>query len=95
MQSFGFLSRISRTARHFLPQHRRALSSLHTMDYDTILQGKYPAKRHAKRVVDYIRDKVPGATGVLYLESRMTKLLEDNDSPEPFRYALSRAFSRR
>jgi Xaa-Pro dipeptidase len=65
------------------------------MDYDTILQGKYPAKRHAKRVVDYIRDKVPGATGVLYLESRMTKLLEDNDSPEPFRYALSRAFSRR
>jgi Xaa-Pro dipeptidase len=65
------------------------------MDYDTILQGKYPAKRHAKRVVDYIRDKVPGATGVLYLESRMTKLLEDNDSPEPFRYALPRAFSRR
>ncbi|KAL2019053.1 hypothetical protein VTK56DRAFT_10157 [Thermocarpiscus australiensis] len=55
------------------------------MDYDTILQGKYPAKRHAKRVVDYIRSKVPNATGVLYLESRMTKLLEDSDAPEPFR----------
>ncbi|KAK4118146.1 hypothetical protein N657DRAFT_651593 [Parathielavia appendiculata] len=55
------------------------------MDYDTILQGKYPAKRHAKRVVDYIRSKIPDATGVLYLESRMTKLLEDNDEPEPFR----------
>ncbi|AEO58636.1 hypothetical protein MYCTH_2306107 [Thermothelomyces thermophilus ATCC 42464] len=55
------------------------------MDYDRILQGKYPAKRHAKRVVDYIRTKVPDATGVIYLESRMTKLLEDNDEPEPFR----------
>jgi len=55
------------------------------MDYDTILQGKYPAKRHAKRVVDYIRSKVPDATGVLYLESRATKLIEDNDEPQPFR----------
>jgi len=58
------------------------------MDYDTILQGKYPAKQHAKRVVDYIRTKVPDATGVLYLESRTTKLIEDNDEPEPFRYAF-------
>ena len=58
------------------------------MDYDTILRGKYPAKRHARRVTDYIRSKVPGATGVLYLESRATKLLEDNDEPEPFRYAV-------
>ena len=56
------------------------------MDYDTILQGKYPAKRHAQRVTEYIRSKVPNASGVLYLESRMTKLLEDNDEPEPFRY---------
>ncbi|KAH8902468.1 hypothetical protein BR93DRAFT_886897 [Coniochaeta sp. PMI_546] len=55
------------------------------MDYNTILKGKYPAKAHARRVVDYIRSKVPGASGVLYLESRMTKLLEDNDEPEPFR----------
>ncbi|KAB5523120.1 peptidase M24, structural domain-containing protein [Coniochaeta sp. 2T2.1] len=55
------------------------------MDYNTILKGKYPAKAHARRVVDYIRSKVPDATGVLYLESRMTKLLEDNDEPEHFR----------
>ncbi|KAK4033592.1 peptidase M24, structural domain-containing protein [Parachaetomium inaequale] len=47
--------------------------------------GKYPAKRHAQRVVDYIRSKMPDATGVLYLEGRATKLLEDNDEPEPFR----------
>ncbi len=57
------------------------------MDFETTLQGKYPAKRHAQRVVEYIRSKVPGASGVLYLESRATKLLEDNDEPEPFRYA--------
>ncbi|GAB1319908.1 Xaa-Pro aminopeptidase [Madurella fahalii] len=55
------------------------------MDYDTILQGKYPAKRHAKRVVEYIRSKVPDASGVLYLEGRATKLIEDNDEAEPFR----------
>ncbi|KAK3369609.1 putative Xaa-Pro aminopeptidase [Lasiosphaeria ovina] len=55
------------------------------MDYETILQGKYPAKQHAKRVADYIRSKVPNASGVLYVESRSTKLLEDNDEPEPFR----------
>jgi hypothetical protein len=67
---------------------RRTLSSLRTMDYDTILQGKYPAKRHAQRVVEYIRSKVPDATGAIYVESRATKLLEDNDEPEPFRYAL-------
>jgi Xaa-Pro dipeptidase len=56
-----------------------------TMDYNTILKGKYPAKAHARRVVDYIRSKVPAPSGVLYLESRMTKLMEDSDEPEPFR----------
>ena len=55
------------------------------MDYNSILKGKYPAKQHVKRVVDYIRSKVPDASGVLYLEGRMTKLLEDNDEPEHFR----------
>ncbi len=55
------------------------------IDYETILKGKYPAKDHARRVVDQIRSKRPDATGVLYLESRKTKLLEDNDEPEPFR----------
>ncbi|KAK4150199.1 peptidase M24, structural domain-containing protein [Chaetomidium leptoderma] len=69
-------------------EDRKSITQNHctrAMDYNTILQGKYPAKRHAKRVADYVRSKVPDATGVLYLESRMTKLLEDNDEPEPFR----------
>ncbi|EFX00436.1 prolidase [Grosmannia clavigera kw1407] len=57
-------------------------------DYDEVLRGKYPAKAHAQRVADYIRAKVPAARakhGVIYLESKATRLLEDNDEPEPFR----------
>ncbi|KAK4079124.1 hypothetical protein Trihar35433_229 [Trichoderma harzianum] len=54
-------------------------------DFEAVLKGKYPGKSHASRVVDQIRKKDPKANGVLYLEGRMTKLLEDNDSPEPFR----------
>lgn len=54
-------------------------------DYEAVLKGKYPAKSHAKRVVELIREKKPDATGVLYLEGRMTKLLEDNDGEEHFR----------
>jgi len=54
-------------------------------DFEAVLKGKYPAKAHAKRITEYILSKVPNATGVLYLEGRMTKLIEDNDEPEPFR----------
>jgi len=54
-------------------------------DFETVLKGKYPAKEHAKRVVQLIREKVPDVNGLLYLEGRMTKLQEDNDSPEHFR----------
>lgn len=84
----GWLS----TSKFSLPTSRsvnanRALRTLATMpiDYDTILKAKYPAKQHAQRVVDYVRSKIPNADGVLYLEGRMTKLLEDNDEPEHFR----------
>jgi Xaa-Pro dipeptidase len=59
------------------------------MDYDTILQGKYPAKRHAQRVVECIRTKVPNASGVLYLESRALKYIEDCDQEEHFRCVAS------
>ncbi|KAI5863316.1 peptidase M24, structural domain-containing protein [Durotheca rogersii] len=55
------------------------------IDVETILRGKYPAKAHAKRVVEYIRSKIPDATGVLYLEGRSDRLLEDSDEPIPFR----------
>ncbi|PNY26208.1 Peptidase M24, structural domain protein, partial [Tolypocladium capitatum] len=54
-------------------------------DFEAVLKGKYPAKSHAKRVVDLIRSNAPGPNRVLYLEGRMTRLQEDNDSPEHFR----------
>ncbi|RDW65348.1 hypothetical protein BP5796_10040 [Coleophoma crateriformis] len=52
---------------------------------EAVLAGKYPAKAHVKRVVEYIRKKDPGATGVLYLEGQKTKMIEDNDEAAPFR----------
>lgn len=52
---------------------------------EAVLAGKYPAKAHAKRVVEYIKRKDPGATGVLYLEGQKTKMIEDNDEAAPFR----------
>ncbi|KAH8594925.1 putative Xaa-Pro aminopeptidase pepP [Bisporella sp. PMI_857] len=54
-------------------------------DVDSILAGKYPAKDHAKRVVEYIKNKKPDATGVLYLEGQKTRMIEDNDGEAPFR----------
>ena len=63
----------------------RTLRTMAIPDYETILKRKYPAKAHAKRVADYIRERVPEASGVLYLESRATKMIEDNDEAEPFR----------
>lgn len=55
------------------------------IDVEPVLKGKYPAKAHAKRVTEYIRSKIPDATGVLFLEGRSDHLLEDSDSQGPFR----------
>lgn len=52
---------------------------------DDILGGKYPAKAHARKVVDYIKKSQPDAEGVLYLEGQKTRMIEDNDEAQPFR----------
>lgn len=62
-------------------------------DFETVLKGKYPAKSHAKRVAQLLRDKNPDVNGIIYLEGRMTKLLEDNDEAEPFRCVTMPSFS--
>jgi Xaa-Pro dipeptidase len=49
------------------------------------LKGKYPAKAHAKKVVDYLKSKDANTNGVLYLEGQKTRMLEDNDGEAPFR----------
>ena len=57
-------------------------------NFNEVLKGKYPAKSHAKRVVQLLREKVPDANGLIYLEGTHEKLQEDNDSPVHFRYGL-------
>lgn len=50
------------------------------------LETKYPAKAHAKRVGDHIQASGFGPDGVIYLESQKTRLIEDNDTAQNFRY---------
>ncbi|KAI9803296.1 MAG: hypothetical protein M1825_002087 [Sarcosagium campestre] len=49
------------------------------------LKGKYPAKSHAKRVVEYLKSKSQDVKGIIYLEGQKTKMIEDNDGTAPFR----------
>ncbi|RDA85540.1 hypothetical protein CP532_3318 [Ophiocordyceps camponoti-leonardi (nom. inval.)] len=74
-------------ATRYYHQLFRAFSArrLAMSDFETVLKAKYPAKAHARRVVELLRDAVSEPGGVLYLEGRETKMQEDNDSPEPFR----------
>lgn len=68
---------------------RLPLSSASASAMAMVAPTKYPAKAHAARVVEWLASKHQNGgekpTGILYLEARHTKLLEDNDEPEPFR----------
>lgn len=58
---------------------------------DAILAGKYPAKAHARRVAEYLRQHGglgEGSDGVIYLEAQKTRLHEDTDTELPFRFAI-------
>lgn len=55
------------------------------MSVNKVLEGKYPAKAHARKVINYIRQSQPDAQGVFYLEGQKTRMIEDNDEPQPFR----------
>ena len=62
------------------------LKSIDTMaKHDDILKDKYPAKAHAKQVVEYLKSKGANVDGVLYLEGQKTHMNEDNDQEAPFR----------
>ncbi|KKY14583.1 putative prolidase [Phaeomoniella chlamydospora] len=53
---------------------------------NSALNGKYPAKAHAKRVAEFIAAAgAGGRDGVIYLESQKTHMNEDNDQQAPFR----------
>lgn len=62
-------------------------------DFETILKGKYPGKAHARKAVGLLSDTICGARGAIYLAGCPTKLLEDSDEAEPFRYLLSKPVS--
>jgi len=47
--------------------------------------GKYPAKAHAKKVADFIKQNGGPGTGVIYLEGQKTKMVEDDDQTVHFR----------
>ena len=50
------------------------------------LSRKYTAKAHAAKVADHLTSLDPAySSATIYLESQKTRLLEDNDEPEPFR----------
>jgi len=61
-------------------------------DVEATLAGKYPAKAHAKRVVEWMRKTNPNVSGVLYLEGQKTRMIEDNDSEMPFRFVAPHTF---
>ncbi len=56
-----------------------------TTAVDTVLADNYPAKAHARRVVEYIKKSKSSVQGVLYLEAQKSQLLEDCDEPVLFR----------
>lgn len=60
------------------------------IDVETVLAGKYPAKAHARRVVEYIKKTKPDVQGVFYLEGQKTRMIEDNDGEMHFRQARFR-----
>lgn len=41
-----------------------------------LLRGKYPAKAHAKKVAEYIKNKGADPSGTLYVEGQKTKMHE-------------------
>ena len=56
---------------------------------EAILQGKYPAKSHARKVASYLGEKGLPRNGVMYLEGGKSRLHEDSDQEAIFRSVLN------
>ncbi|KZZ88390.1 xaa-Pro aminopeptidase [Ascosphaera apis ARSEF 7405] len=52
---------------------------------DQILEAKYPAKAHARKVAAKLKEDGCGDAGVIYLEGQKTHMVEDNDEAMHFR----------
>lgn len=69
---------------HLDPEDHKAMSP----SIDSILAGKYPAKKHFKNVLQHIKKKssaAAAAEGVVFLEGQKSRMNEDNDQEVPFR----------
>ena len=65
---------------------RKASKAIMEQSVDSILAGKYPAKAHAAKVAAHLKSIDPdSASGTIYLQGQQTRLIEDNDEPQPFR----------
>jgi hypothetical protein len=53
--------------------YRPTAGMAHNLD---ILNGKYPAKAHAKKVAEYVINKGGNKNGVLYLEGQKLRMIE-------------------
>ena len=42
----------------------------------TVLKGKYPAKSHIRKVVEYIKKRGGDTDGVIYLEGQKSTMIE-------------------
>ena len=66
--------------------HVRHHSTASMKSTDSVLAGKYPAKAHAANIASYLqRTHASAANGLIYLEGQKTRMIEDNDEPQPFR----------
>lgn len=62
--------------------------------HDSVLKGKYPARSHCAKVAAYLKDKVKDDSPArIYLQGQKTRMIEDNDEPQPFRsrYLMAKA----
>lgn len=54
--------------------------------HEPILKGKYPAKSHCAKVAAYLKERVKDDSPArIYLQGQKTRMIEDNDEPQPFR----------
>lgn len=90
------------TFHWFLPKTFKShvllrLSSFHSTTmkhHDSILKGKYPAKAHCAKVAASLKATVKDESPArIYLQGQRTRMIEDNDEPQPFRsdYLVARA----
>jgi Xaa-Pro dipeptidase len=56
---------------------------------EAVLAGKYPAKKHARKVASLLKQSNNVSSGVIFLESQKPRMFEDSDEEVPFRSVAS------